>query len=523
MVHRHILRLLFQYSIPSLGQYYLPLRNRLVVLDYDGTITTRDTCNVGVQGGDLFNNDGRCRVQEYQDLYEKFSEVYKTTMKELETAPSVEAFLRGYDEMDRKSLKPVVESGLFSGLKEYSVRLVSRLVEFRDNVSFGITHLAPSSDTYVVSQSWYREMVVESLQHNVHYPTIPIPAQNVFSSQLVYKDGVATGELDAACAGCLGKERTMQSIVDARQPDITVVVGDGLGDLAMLLKADVAVVLCPGNSFRSVCSCYGIVLRSLWDYRYGTKVQGPCIYESEGWSQIAAVLGYGLSQMDAWTIERPSPRVHCTPAQCRLMALTNDALNEEGGIMMEQAVLESIRGGATMVQIRDKTENFERMVEHADQLKAILAAEGVPLIINDRVDVAIVSHADGVHIGQHDMNAALCRRLLGPDKILGVSAQTPEQARQAEKDGADYLGTGAVYPTISKDDADAVGVEGLRRVCEAVHIPVVSIGGVNATNAGETIHAGAGRNEADFAIFNRPDIREAARELRTAVDTALKE
>lgn len=133
-------------------------------------------------------------------------------MKELETAPSVEAFLRGYDEMDRKSLKPVVESGLFSGLKEYSVRLVSRLVEFRDNVSFGITHLAPSSDTYVVSQSWYREMVVESLQHNVHYPTIPIPAQNIFSSQLVYKDGVATGELDAACAGCLGKERTMQSM-----------------------------------------------------------------------------------------------------------------------------------------------------------------------------------------------------------------------------------------------------------------------------------------------------------------------
>lgn len=188
--------------------------------------------------------------------------------------------------------------------------------------------------------------------------------------------------------------------MDARQPDITVVVGDGLGDLAMLLKADLAVVLCPGNSFRSVCSRYGIALRSLWDYRYSTTVQGPCIYESEGWSQIAAVLGYGLSQMDAWTIERPSPCVRCTPAQCRLMALTNDALNEEGGIMMEQAVLESIRGGATMVQIRDKTENFggtlrvrsilERMVEHADQLKAILAAEGVPLIINDRVDVAIV-------------------------------------------------------------------------------------------------------------------------------------
>lgn len=139
------------------------------------------------------------------------------------------------------------------------------------------------------------------------------------------------------------------------------------------------------------------------------------------------------------------------------------------------------------------------------------------------------------------MNAALCRRLLGPDKILGVSAQTPEQAIQAEKDGADYLGTGAVYPTMyawewemscrSKDDADAVGVEGLRRVCESVDIPVVSIGGVNAQNAGETIEAGAGKSgntsweivgiAVISAIFNRPDIREAAHELRTAVDKAL--
>lgn len=133
-------------------------------------------------------------------------------MSDLRSAPSLDAFLQGYDAMDRNSLKPVVSAGLFKGLQEYTVRLVSRLIEFRENVSYGITHLVPVSDAYVVSQSWYREMVIESLQHNVHYPIIPIPSENVFTSSVVFKEGVATGELDPACAGCLGKQQVMKSM-----------------------------------------------------------------------------------------------------------------------------------------------------------------------------------------------------------------------------------------------------------------------------------------------------------------------
>ena len=177
---------------------------------------------MGILGGDLFNNDGRNRASEYDTLLKDFSNVYdkydnhgdltNRTMDELRTAPSLDAFLQGYDTMDRNSLIPVVSSGLFQGLQEYTVRLVSRLIEFRENVSYAITHLVPVSDAYVVSQSWYQEMVIESLQHNVHYPIIPIPTENVFTSRLVYTDGVATGELDPACAGCLGKQQVMTTM-----------------------------------------------------------------------------------------------------------------------------------------------------------------------------------------------------------------------------------------------------------------------------------------------------------------------
>lgn len=184
-----------------------------------------------------------------------------------------------------------------------------------------------------------------------------------------------------------------------RNPTCTVVIGDGLGDLAMMLQGDVGVVLTPGNTFREVCARYDISIRPLWEYVYGESYEHT-VFESESWSEVVAVLGYSLSQLDAWVLKRPVQDVRCTADQCRLMALTNDALNEEGGVKMERAVLESVHGGATMVQIRDKTENFgrnegreleaDRMVEHANQLKDILTAEGIPLIINDRVDVAIV-------------------------------------------------------------------------------------------------------------------------------------
>lgn len=300
--------------------------------------------------------------------------------------------------MDVDSLEPVVKAGLFTGLKMYTVKLVSRLVELRENVSYAINHLVPLKDAYIVSQSWYKEMVIESLQHNVHYPVIPLPATNVYTSRVVYDEhGVGTGELAADCGGCLGKKRVMMNMyvfvnmksnnlsfsfslfsfmclysydrysVSERAPACTIVVGDGLGDLAMMLTADLPIVIQPGGSFRRVCERYDIQLIPLQEYMYerGQPVQTEKekvkrVYVASGWSDIASVLAYSSAMEDPWTTESESTNfsTRCSAEQCRLMALTNDVLNEAGGSMMEHAVLESIRGGATMVQIRDKTENF---------------------------------------------------------------------------------------------------------------------------------------------------------------------
>ena len=162
--------------------------------------------------------------------------------------------------------------------------------------------------------------------------------------------------------------------VNECQPRCTIVVGDGLGDLAMMLASDLPIVLQPGQSFRRVCERYSIQLLPLLDYVYENAVteqsgEGEVkvkkvIYVADNWNEIAGVLTYSSAMKDDWFLvplsstQSESPAVRCTPAQCRLMALTNDVLNEEGGEVMERAILESIRGGATMVQIRDKTENF---------------------------------------------------------------------------------------------------------------------------------------------------------------------
>ena len=158
--------------------------------------------------------------------------------------------------------------------------------------------------------------------------------------------------------------------VNERQPRCAIVVGDGLGDLAMMLASDLPIVLQPGQSFRRVCDRYSIQLQPLLDYVYdktgqpGEVKETKVIYVADSWSEVAGVLAYSSAMNDDWPLpsalstQPVSPTVRCTPAQCRVMALTNDALNEVGGEVMEQAILESIRGGATMVQIRDKTENF---------------------------------------------------------------------------------------------------------------------------------------------------------------------
>lgn len=359
----------------------------------------------------------------------------------------MESFFRGYNALDRDSLIPVVKSGLFRGLRRDLVRLTGRLADFRGGALEFVR--TKNVETWIVSQSWYGEMVAEALR------PAGVSAEHVITSRLVYgPDGTAGGALDARCGGCLAKRDRVREILrgetparNARREDLiayddrgngetgetgepgmgegsgegpagnareiqgtesnprpeqslsqspeqslsqsseqslsqgtkstprpeptrqspeqsmsqgstpgfSVGIGDGLGDLAMLLETDLPIVLHPGSTFRAVCSAFGLALRPL------LLLDGPpsprTLYIADDWAQILAVLC--LPHLDAALQPLPTPpRRHCDPAECRLMALTSDALNAEAGDAMERAILQSIDGGATMVQIRDKTEDF---------------------------------------------------------------------------------------------------------------------------------------------------------------------
>ena len=184
-----------------------------------------------------------------------------------------------------------------------------------------------------------------------------------------------------------------------------------------------------------------------------------------------------------------------------------------GKTLVSQAEL-ALRGGATILQLREKHLDDETFLQEAKEIQELCRKYGVPFIVNDNVEVALKVGADGIHVGQKDMEAGNVRRLLGPDKILGVSAQTVEQAILAEKNGADYLGVGAVFPTGSKDDADDVSHETLAAICKAVKIPVVAIGGISKHNVLELKGTGICGISVISAIFAQPDICAATRELR---------
>ena len=184
-----------------------------------------------------------------------------------------------------------------------------------------------------------------------------------------------------------------------------------------------------------------------------------------------------------------------------------------GKTLVSQAEL-ALQGGATILQLREKHLDDETFLQEAKEIQELCRKYGVPFIVNDNVEVALKVGADGIHVGQKDMEAGDVRRLLGPDKILGVSAQTVEQAILAEKNGADYLGVGAVFPTGSKDDADDVSHETLAAICKAVKIPVVAIGGISKHNVLELKGTGICGISVISAIFAQPDICAATRELR---------
>lgn len=186
------------------------------------------------------------------------------------------------------------------------------------------------------------------------------------------------------------------------------------------------------------------------------------------------------------------------------------------GRELQEVVKESLDGGATFVQLREKNLDDERFLEEARQLQRLCRDYRVPFVINDNVDICMQMDADGVHVGQSDMEAGDVRAKLGPDKIIGVSACTVEQAILAEKRGADYLGVGAVFPTGSKDDATPVSRETLQEICRAVHIPVIAIGGITQQNMQELAGSGICGIAVISAIYAQKDICRAAADLKSA-------
>ncbi len=188
------------------------------------------------------------------------------------------------------------------------------------------------------------------------------------------------------------------------------------------------------------------------------------------------------------------------------------------GRSLNEVVKESLDGSVTFVQLREKELDDETFLKEAKELQALCSEYHVPFVINDNVDIAMKINADGVHVGQSDMEAGDVRSKLGPDKIIGVSAATVEQAVLAEKRGADYLGVGAVFPTGSKDDAVDVSHETLKAICEAVSIPVIAIGGISKKNIHELSGSGICGVAVISAIYAADDIKKAAQELRTAAE-----
>ena len=174
---------------------------------------------------------------------------------------------------------------------------------------------------------------------------------------------------------------------------------------------------------------------------------------------------------------------------------------------------EAIKGGVTVVQIREKTAETLDFYNLALKVKEITTKYNVPLIINDRVDVALAIDADGVHVGQSDMPCDVTRKLIGEDKILGVSAATVDEAKKAEKDGADYIGTGAVFPTATKDDAPSITKQDLKDVADSISIPVVAIGGINLENASQLKDTGIAGISVVSAIMSAENPKKASEEL----------
>ena len=184
------------------------------------------------------------------------------------------------------------------------------------------------------------------------------------------------------------------------------------------------------------------------------------------------------------------------------------------GRTLYSVVKESLDGGVTFLQLREKELDEEHFLEEARELQKLCREYQVPFVINDNVDIAAAINADGVHVGQSDMEAGDVRAKLGPDKIIGVTAKTVEQAVLAQERGADYLGVGAVFHTDSKADAKEISFDTLKDICKAVSIPVIAIGGITEENVRELAGSGICGIAVISAIYAQRDIKKAAENLK---------
>lgn len=201
------------------------------------------------------------------------------------------------------------------------------------------------------------------------------------------------------------------------------------------------------------------------------------------------------------------------PEQLRLYAVTDRAWAADTGALMAQ-IEAAVTGGATIVQLREKQLADDAFLGEAETFVALCRRRGVVSIINDRADIAAAVDADGVHVGQEDLEAGSARRLLGPGKRIGVSAHSVEEALRAQAAGADYLGIGAAFVTGTKTDAKPISREIIRAITAAVDIPVVAIGGITRENIRELAGCGLSGVAVVSALFAQSDVEAAARELR---------
>ena len=202
----------------------------------------------------------------------------------------------------------------------------------------------------------------------------------------------------------------------------------------------------------------------------------------------------------------------CDKQHMLLYAVTDRAWT--GKQTLYEQVEAALKGGVTCVQLREKELDETAFLQEAKELCALCRRYGVPFLVNDNVEIAIACGADGIHVGQEDLAAGEVRRRVGENMILGVSVHTVEEACQAVRDGADYLGLGAVFPTSTKTDVEQMSNETLRAICDAVDVPIVAIGGINRGNILKLAGSGVDGVALVSAIFSAEDIEGACRELR---------